>query len=198
MSEELNPEIRDLNLAREAASGSRKAFDKLVTIHQQSIYRLAYRFFNNEEDTLDAVQEIFIRVFKAVRSFEGRSKFKTWIYRIAVNTCTTLAKDKSRSKKSFFQSIIDWFSRAPHPDPAKEVINREYQTELQTAITRRISKIPEVYRLPLILKDLEGKSLEEIGEILDLKEGTVKSRINRGRRMLQEALEPFFKERGDL
>lgn len=196
-SEDVNPEIQNYELAREAAGGSKRAFEKIVGTYEDMVYRLAFRFFGNEEDSLDAVQEVFVKAYRAIGSFEGRSSLKTWLYRIASNTCLTLAEEKKRRKKSFLQSIVDWFSQTPVADPAKTVIHREYQMALQQAIADKIAKIPEFYRLPVILKDLEGKTLEEIADILEIKEGTVKSRINRGRKMLQEALEPFFKERAE-
>lgn len=197
-SDKVCEKTEDLDLAREAVAGSKAAFEKIVTRHQAALYRLAFRFFNNEEDSLDAVQEVYIKAYKALPGFEGRSSLKTWLYRIATNTFMTLAKEKGRRKKTILESIIDWFSRTPVPDPAKTVVHREYQEELQEAIQRKMEKIPEVYRLPLILKDFENKPLEEISEILEIPEGTVKSRINRGRRLLQEVLEPFFRERSVL
>jgi RNA polymerase sigma-70 factor (ECF subfamily) len=188
----------DLELAKRAAAGSRTAFEKIVERHQDMIYRLAYRFFSNEEDRLDAVQEVFVKAYRAIGRFEGRSSLKTWLYRVASNTFLTLAKEKTRRKKSLLESILDWFSQPSPPDPAQEVVEREYQVELQKAIADKLQRVPEVYRLPVILKDFEGRSLEEIGTILEIPEGTVKSRINRGRRILQEALEPLVKERLDV
>jgi len=198
VSEEMCDHSRDIELVSQAIAGSKTAFEQIVAEHQGYMYKLAFRFFNNEEDTLDAVQEIFLKAFRSLRSFEGRSSLRTWLYRIASNTCMTLAKNRNRAQKSLIQSILDWFSTPPPPDPAKTVIRKEYQVELQKAINDKLAKIPEVYRLPLILKDLEGKSLEEISEILEIPDGTVKSRINRGRRLLQESLEPFFRERAEV
>lgn len=176
-----------------ACSGSQRAFERLVRKYQDMVYRLAFRFFGNQEDALDAAQEVYLKAFRGIKSFQGRSSFKTWIYRITSNTCLTISEEKQKQKKSIIKSIFDWFSRPPVSDPAKTVVDREYQMELQKAIQEKIAKIPEVYRLPVILKDIEGKSLEEISEILEIKEGTVKSRINRGRRLLQESLEPFYR-----
>ena len=178
-----------------AAGGSRRAFDQLTARYHDMVFRLAYRFFANEEDALDVTQEVFLKAYRSIKNFEGRSSFKTWIYRIASNTCLTMAQERQKQKKSFLSLIVDWFTQPGSPDPVKVIVEEEYQRELQSAIQEKIAKIPEVYRLPVILKDVEGKSLDEIGEILDLKEGTVKSRINRGRRLLQEALEPFYRGR---
>lgn len=163
--------------------------------YQDMVFRLAYRFFANEEDAMDVTQEVFLKAFRSLKNFEGRSSFKTWLYRIASNTCLTVSQERQKQKKSFLSLIVDWFTRPGTPDPGKILEEEEYQRELQEAIREKIARIPDVYRLPVILKDIEGKSLDEISEILELKEGTVKSRINRGRKLLQEALEPFYRGR---
>ncbi len=180
-------------LLEHAVAGNRKAFDKLVTRYHGQVYRLAFRFFNNPEDALDATQEVFLKAFRAIAAFQGRSSFKTWLFRITSNTCSTILQERTKQKKTFIESILEWFTTPPGEDPEEAVLKQEYQRELQGALQEKISKLPEVYRMPLILKDVESYSLEEISEILDLKEGTVKSRINRGRRLLQESLEGFLR-----
>ncbi|MFZ2955535.1 MAG: sigma-70 family RNA polymerase sigma factor [Candidatus Ozemobacteraceae bacterium] len=181
-------------LLQRSSTGHRPSFDRLVERYHPSMYRLAHRYFNNPEDALDATQEVFLRAWRAIGRFERRSSFKTWLYRIASNTCISLAEERSKQRKTFLQGILDWFSRPSAPDPGNIIIQKEYQSELQKAVQERIAKLPEAYRLPVILRDIEGMSLEQIGDVLSLKDGTVKSRINRGRRLLQEALEPFFRE----
>ncbi len=188
-------EDEERQLIRRAASGHRPSFDRLAARYHQAVYRVAYRFFNGKEDACDATQEVFLKAWRSIGSFEGRSSFKTWILRIAGNTCITLSQSRSRQKKSFLESIIDWFSKRPEDDPADIVIEQEYQAELRKAIERNIAKLPEAYRMPVILRDMEGYSHDQIAEVLDIREGTVKSRINRGRRLLQEALEPLLRQR---
>jgi len=199
MSEDMRtPESEEIELVRLARSGNRKAFDRLVEKYHGQVYQLAFRFFNNKEDAQDATQEVFLKVYRALGNFEGRSSFKTWIFRITSNTCSTICQEKTKNKKTLLQALIDWFSKPPVQDPSRVVTEKEYQMELQSAITEKISKLPEAYRMPLILRDIEGYSHERICEILDLKEGTVKSRINRGRRILQESLESFFQRKESL
>lgn len=182
-------------LIRRAIVGHRPSFDRLVARYHSAVYRVAYRFFNNSEDACDATQEVFLKAWRAIGTFEGRSSFKTWILRIAGNTCITLSQSRSRQKKSVLESIIDWFSQRPADDPADIVVEQEYQSELRRAIERNLARLPEAYRMPVILRDMEGYSHDQIADVLELKEGTVKSRINRGRRLLQEALEPLLRQR---
>jgi len=181
-------------LVRRAATGHRPSYDRLVVRYHSAVYRVAYRFFNNSEDAGDATQEVFLKAWRAIGSFEGRSSFKTWILRVAGNTCITLSQSRTRQRKSLLDSIIDWFSKKPVDDPADIVLEKEFQGELRHAIEKHLAKIPEVYRMPVILRDMEGYSHDQIAEVLEIKEGTVKSRINRGRRLLQEALEPLLRQ----
>jgi RNA polymerase sigma-70 factor, ECF subfamily len=182
-------------LIARATAGHRPSLERLIARYERQVYIVAYRFFNHPEDAGDATQEVFLRMCRALPSFAGRSSFRTWLYRIAANTCLTLLQKKKRRQISLVQALLDWFSRPPAEDPGEVVVREEYQRELRAAVADKVARLPEAYRMPVILRDLEGLSLEEIGEVLELKEGTVKSRINRGRRLLQESLETFYARR---
>ncbi len=172
--------------------GDNKAFDQLVSRFEKGIYRLCYRFFNNEEDAMDATQEIFIKIYRALPTFEGRSSLKTWIYRIASNTCITLSDRRKREKEGLLQTILNWWSDRTVETPEEEVVDNEIRRMNQKMVAEKLEQLPETYRMPVILKDIEGFSLEKISEILDIPLGTAKSRINRGRRMLQESLQLYY------
>jgi len=167
------------------------AFAELVKIHEKAVYRICYRFFSDEHESLDATQEVFIKVFKAIEKFEGRSSLKTWIYRIAANTCLTLAEKKKREKEGLLQTFINWWSDSTSESPEDEILEEETRKLNQKIVSEKIASLPESYRMPVILKDLEGMPLEKISEILEIPVGTVKSRINRGRRILQDSLQAY-------
>ncbi|MBF0546470.1 MAG: sigma-70 family RNA polymerase sigma factor [Candidatus Riflebacteria bacterium] len=195
-SYEIDVGLKNQNEFLEAAKkGSRPAFDKIVQLYHSSVYRLAFRFFNNPDDAMDATQEVFLKAFRSIQGFEGRSSLKTWLLKITANTCSSLLQEKVKKQKSVLQIIFGWFSNSSFPGPEDLIIDKENREEVQKIVREKISNLPEVYRMPLILKDIEGMSIEQIEEVLDLKEGTVKSRINRGRRLLQESLESFFRKR---
>jgi len=172
--------------------GDKKAFDQLVSQFEKGVYRLCYRFFNNEEDAMDATQEIFIKIYRALPNFEGRSSLKTWIYRIASNTCITISDRRKREKEGLLQTIINWWSDRTVETPEEEVVDNEIRRMNQKMVSEKLEQLPETYRMPVILKDIEGFSLEKICEILDIPLGTAKSRINRGRRMLKESLQLYY------
>lgn len=184
-------EDTDNDLLAEIRRGNQKAFARLVSMHEKNVYRICYRFFADENEASDAVQEVFIKVFRAIGRFEGRSSLKTWIYRIAANTCITLADKKKREKEGLLQSMLQWWSSYTQESPEEAVIDREIQLLNQQIVNEKVAKLPESYRMPVILKDIEGLPLEKISEILEIPIGTVKSRINRGRRLLQESLHAY-------
>ena len=175
--------------------GEQKAFAELVAAYEKSVYRICWRFFMNEDDSLDAVQEVFLKVYKAIGGFEERASLKTWIYRIASNTCISIAEKKKREKEGLLQVFLNWWSSEATETPEEEIVEREVRNLNQKMVAEKVASLPEAYRMPVILKDIEGLSLEKIAEILDVPLGTVKSRINRGRRILQESLQAYVQGR---
>lgn len=184
-------EAGDRQLLEEIRRGSQKAFARLVSLHEKTVYRICYRFFADENEAMDAAQEVFLKVYKAIGRFEGRSSLKTWIYRIAANTCISLSERKKREKEGLLQTMMQWWSSVTQETPEEEVLDREIRDLNQKIVNEKIALLPETYRMPVILKDMEGLPMEKISEILDVPLGTVKSRINRGRRMLQESLQAY-------
>lgn len=175
-------------LLNECKSGNRVSFDILIRLYEKKVYRLCYRFFNNEDDALDATQEVFIKVYNYISKFEGRSNFNTWLYKICSNTCITISDKKKREKAGLLGIITDWFQSFTEKNPEEITINSIDQIHNKQIVSDCLSKIPEKYRMPIILKDIEGLSLESISESLDVPVGTVKSRLNRGRTILQEKI----------
>jgi len=174
-------------------NGDKKAFAELVSEYEKPIYRICYRFFGNEEDSLDAVQEVFIKVYRYIGKFEGKSSLKTWIYRIAANTCITAFEKKKKEKEGFFKVFSNWFNSFYQASPEDQVIEQETSLLNVKTVTEKLSDLPEIYRMPVILKDIEGFSMDKIGEVLEIPLGTVKSRINRGRAILHDLLRPYYK-----
>lgn len=193
LSESSDDPVREEDeLLDRAIRGSRPALDQLIRTHEREVYRLAYRFFHDPEEAQDAAQEVFVKVVRALPRFERRSSFKTWLYRITANTCLNLVDARKRRQKSMLDVVLDWFTRPAAEDPSSTVVERESRRELREVLAQKIARLPEAYRLPVILRDLEGMSHDQIGDILDIKEGTVKSRINRGRRLLQDSLQGYM------
>lgn len=174
-------------------NGDKKAFAELVFDYEKPIYRICYRFFGNEEDSLDAVQEVFIKVYRYIGKFEGKSSLKTWIYRIAANTCITAFEKKKKEKEGLLKVFSNWFNSFYQASPEDQVVEQETSLLNVKTVTEKLADLPEIYRMPVILKDIEGFSMDKISEILEIPLGTVKSRINRGRAILHDLLRPYYK-----
>lgn len=162
-------------LVRRAQKGERYAFEKLVEAHEQRMYTLAARVLGSREDAADAVQEALVRAWLALPRFRGEARFSTWLYRIVVNSAHDVrAKRRDRTAEE-----------PPDPvDPRDRFAEQELSSELQ----RALDALDETYRVAVVLYDVLGCSYAEIAEMTGVPEGTVKSRIFRGRGELAERL----------
>ena len=177
-------------LVQQAKAGSTTAFEALVTAYEGKIYNLTLRYLGNREDAMDASQEVFLRVFRFLPGFQEESGFSTWIYRIAVNVCKDfLAQRAKRTEQPLeYQNdeeesrILDIADDRYRPEELAE------QGELKALLAEAILTLPEQQRQMIIMRDVQGLRYEEIGEILSLELGTVKSRISRAREKLRKKL----------
>lgn len=174
------------DLVRRAKSGDIAAFEDLIAGYEKKVYNTAYRYFYNREDAFDITQEIFIKIYTSLSSFRESSSFSTWVYRIAVNTCIDFYRKKREITVPINEEITILEQGAGGPgSPEKTVENQELKVEIQKAI----NMLPEEQRMCIILRDVQGFSYVEISQILSCSLGTVKSRINRGRKALREILQ---------
>jgi len=162
-------------LVRRAQRGDRWAFEALVERHQQRLFTLAARVLGSREDAADAVQEALLRAWLALPKFRRDARFSTWLYRICLN-----AAHDVRAKRR-----IQPVEEPPEPtDPRDRFAERELSGELQ----RALDALDETYRVAVVLSDVLGCSYAEIAELTEVAEGTVKSRIFRGRSELARML----------
>ncbi|HEX5470226.1 MAG TPA: sigma-70 family RNA polymerase sigma factor [Gaiellaceae bacterium] len=165
----------DAPLVARARRGDRWAFEQLVERHQHRLFNLAARTLGSADDAADAVQEAFIRAWLGLPRFRGGSLFSTWLYRITLNA----AHDQRAKRRS------DPLGERPElADPRDAFTASELSSELQAAL----DGLDEEFRIAVVLYDILGCSYGEIAALTDVPEGTVKSRIFRGRRRLAEQL----------
>ncbi|PYU18347.1 MAG: RNA polymerase subunit sigma-24 [Acidobacteria bacterium] len=182
----------------ELRSGSEAAFDWLVTYYHGPVYAVIAGILRNPNDAADVTQEVFLKAYRGIRAFRQGSSLKTWLYRIAVRESLNYRRWFWRHLR--FQSSIEekldgsGDFEGTGASPFDEVASRE----IQDAVQHALGEVPPVFRMAVILRDLEGLSYEEVAEVLDVSVGTVKSRILRGRRMLREILEPVLVPRKTL
>ncbi|MBN1995299.1 MAG: sigma-70 family RNA polymerase sigma factor [Anaerolineae bacterium] len=179
----------EAQIIKEAQQGSVPAFNKLVMAYQGTAYNVAYRVIGNQEAAADACQDAFLKAYKAIKQYQGGS-FKSWLLRIVTNTCY----DQIRYQRRRPASSLDDLSDNPNEHnpkltnggerPEERVLRGELGEMIQTGI----AQLPEDQRVVLVLSDVQGFSYQEIADIIGQPLGTVKSRLNRGRRRLRDFL----------
>ncbi len=175
-------------LIKQAASGDQDAFAQLVEAYQKSVYNLCLRMVSNPTDAEDLAQEAFVKAWRGLQSYKFESAFSTWLYRLTGNVCIDfLRQQKRRSVISLTASEEDAPELDipdPEPLPEEQVLHREKQQ----AVADAMAKLQDSERLILTLRVVEELSYEQIAEAMDIKIGTVKSRIARARERLRKIL----------
>jgi RNA polymerase sigma-70 factor (ECF subfamily) len=186
------PTLSDHQLIAAAKAGDEDAFAEIVSRYKNPITNFLYRFLNDYAEAVDLAQETFVRVYFALDRYHTDFAFSTYIYRIATNLAISeIRKRKRRSILSLtglFQSSDEDTVEFQPPDKRSLQDANLEEDERSKVIAKAIETLPPKYRLPIVLRDVEGKSYEEVAAILELGLGTTKSRINRGRGLLKEKL----------
>lgn len=179
-------------------AGDRAEFARLVDMYSTRIYRLALKMLGDEQDAEDVLQNTFMKVLQSVEKFEGRSSLSTWMYRIGVNEALMLL----RRQKPTIPVAMDYEdddAEIHHPTqftdwcclPEEDLLSEEARAHLDKAIRR----LPEKLQVVFLLRDIEGLSIRETSEALDLSETAVKTRLLRARLNLREQLSTYYGER---
>ena len=186
----------DHALIEATKSGDEAAFGEIMDRYRSPITNYLYRFLNDYEEAVDLAQETFVRVYFAIDRYHTQFAFSTYIYRIATNLAISEIRRRKRrrlmSLTGLFQSEDDTQVEFQPPDTRKLQDIELVEDERSQVIARAIAALPEKYRVPVILRDIEGCSYDEIAEIMQLGLGTTKSRINRGRGLLKEKLQHYL------
>jgi len=169
-------------------NGEKEVFRFLVERYQEKVRNIVFSIFNDADLVDDISQEVFIKVFQALHNFRFESSFYTWIYRITVNKC----RDELRKKKVKRFFSFHSFEKTTNLKIENMATTTFDDENMVGVIQETIKKLPEKFRMPIILKDIDGLSYDEIAEVLDCEVGTVKSRLSRGRTMLKELLMPIL------
>lgn len=175
-------------------SDNEECFEILVQRYKNPLTNYVFRFLGDYEACVDVVQETMIKVYRYKNTYNSVAKFSTWIYTIAGNLARTEYRRQRRRK---FLSINDYGEEHKTFDIPDEAYRPDVMTDSgikDEIIQNALLKVKDVYREAVILRDIEGMSYDEIAEILKVNEGTVKSRINRGRAQLQILLKDIYKE----
>ena len=189
----------DEELIRDAKSGDRSAFTSLVKRYEETVFRFSLKLCRDRDKAEEALQDTFINVYRKLGSFDGKSKFSTWLYTIVANNC--LMKRRKRKLHGLEEPLeaLDNPATAPDGRFVHQVVRWENSPadillgkELRHVLDEAIMKLPEIYRAVFILRDVEGKSNEETAEVLNISKEASKSRLRRARAFLRDQLDPYM------
>jgi RNA polymerase sigma-70 factor, ECF subfamily len=179
------------------------AFEALIDRHEEKVYRVAMRFVRNETDAREILQETFLSAWRNLDSFQGKAQFASWLYRVAVNAALMLLRSQKRHPQVAVEDVAeetlgeaartagpglslggdDWSKR-----PDEQLQSEELRQQIQTAV----DGLPESQRSVFLLRDVDGLSTEETGELLGVSVPTVKTRLHRARLALRGAITRYF------
>lgn len=176
----------ELSIIKRTLAGDTNAFEAIVSAHQKNVYNLALRIVGNADDAFDMSQEAFLRAYRSLENFRGDSRFSVWLYRLTSNICI----DFLRKKKLRNESSLSWENDDGEIDDIaipdlrfspEKALDRK---ELAEAVRAGLDSLPPELRQILVLREINGLDYREIAQVLDIEEGTVKSRIFRARKKL--------------
>ena len=189
-------ELGDPELAAAFLGGDARAFTALADRYHQRLLNFIYRMIGDRDRAEDLVQETFVRVYKHLHRYDQNRKFSTWAYTIAGNLAKNELRNRSRNPMVLFQTIkknwdadhraLEWEDLRYKPDDLYR------KRDLRSKVEAAVAELPEHHRVVFVLRELEGKSYEEISEITGVNLGTVKSRLNRARNAFAELIAPVI------
>ncbi len=187
-----------MDIATAISRNDNKAAEDFVREHIQWMQVVARRMLGNDASAQDAVQEAFADAFSSIAKFEGRSKLKTWLHRIVVNRCLMILRSTRRKAEEQIDGLMPQFDSLDCriEEPWSKLLSADEiceQKQLSTMVREAIGRLPDSFRIVLLLRDIEGYSTREVATQLDLSESNVKVRLHRARSALKQLIEPVLK-----
>lgn len=194
----LEEEAREDALIEQLRAGASKAYTELVRTHGGRMLVVARRLLRCEQDALDAVQEAFLSAFKSIDSFAGTARLGTWLHRIVVNACLMKLRAQRNKRTTSIEALLPTFDETGHHARGVAPWNLPPPEQLHTSEVRSrvracIDRLPEPYRVVLMLRDIEELDTRETAQRLGITEAATKVRLHRARMALRTLLEPIFR-----
>jgi RNA polymerase sigma-70 factor, ECF subfamily len=182
-------------LIRECLAGRTEAFGELVIRYQDRLYNALVGILGSRDDARDVAQDAFVQAFQRLKTFRGQSAFYSWLFRIALNAAAS-QKRRARSRTASIDTARDEKGTDP-PDPHPESAPSHAMEagERRAAVQKALARLPAEFRIPLVLKEIDGMKYHEIAAIIGCPVGTVRSRIHRARSELRQRLESVLREK---
>lgn len=191
----------DEMLVKRAQDGDHSALSELVHRYERKTYNLAYRLMGNHADASDAAQDALVRVCMRLQNFRGDSAFSTWLFRVVTNTCLDELRRRGRLRHASLDDALPVEEGSvvrQATDEGEGPVEYAERQELQAAVQRAINRLPDEYRVVVIMRDLQGLSYQEIAALLGTTLGTIKSRLHRARQALRAILKATEAAKLDL
>lgn len=187
--------ITDLMLIESFRKGSIDAYEELLERYESKVYNLAMRFTRNHEDAEEVLQDVFTTLYQKLEGFQGKSAFSSWLYRIIVNAAFMKLRKRKQNNTISIEDLAPTI-RQQQVEKEHSISNRSdllsINKEMRDIIDSALNKLPDQYRAVFVLRDVDGLSNQEVGEILDLSIPAVKSRLHRSRLMLRKRLQTYW------
>ncbi len=187
--------VSDHTLIEQTKKGDEAAFAEIVSRYRNPLTNYLFRMLNDYEEAVDLAQETFVRVYFAIERYHTDYAFSTYIYRIATNLAISEIRRRKRRRLMSLTGFFQYEGEESdfHPPDKKPLPDADMlEDEQKTVIAKAIATLPDKYRAPIVLRDIEGRTYEEIAVIMQLGLGTTKSRISRARGLLKEKLKNYF------
>lgn len=184
----------DRQLISEIKKKNEGCFEELINRYSAKVFNLAMRITRNQEDAEDVLQDVCTTVFTKISSFEGKSQFSSWLYRVAMNSSFMKIRSRKR-KRTVSIEDLDPSSNQNWGTNRSELTDIDTMTtrhELREAIERAVDGLPDEYKAIFVLRDIDGLSNQSVSEVLELSVPAVKSRLHRSRLLMREKLQPHY------
>lgn len=186
-------------LVQEMKAGDAEAFNKIFELYQRKIYALAFNMTRNQMDAQDVTQDVLLTIYRKIDTFQGKSAFSSWVYRITLNATYMKLRVKKKEQYVELDESLPSFNHAGFQNGkisewSKSTDSLLFSNETKGVIEKAVDLLPEKEKVVFILRDVEGLSTEKVGDILDLTVPAVKSRLHRARLFLRKKLSNYFDE----
>jgi RNA polymerase sigma-70 factor (ECF subfamily) len=190
-------EVDDVTLVRRAKAGDEAAFTELIHRHEARVYNHALRLMGNAQDAEEVLQDTFLQVYRNLARFEERSRFSTWVYRIATNEALMRLRRASRKREVLLEDLPGKDEREGDEvrDFARSPLDDVFDQEIRERLHEVLAELPEEYRVVFTMRDIDELSNAEVAEVLGISVPAVKSRLHRSRLHLRNRLSRIFRER---
>lgn len=188
----------DLELLEATLKGCNDSYIEIMGRYTEKVFNLASRITRNQQDAEEIVQDVFVAIYKKGSSFQGKSAFSSWVYRITSNACFMRLRKKGNSQfvplENHEGNAAEW---SPNDSLFHDVDSKSTRHELREALEVAINRLPDEYRSVFILRDVDGMSSEEVSQVIGLTIPAVKSRLHRARMMLRKKLQTLYIDYSD-